>query len=249
MSKRRSKYAEKEGTYAIQRSSYESGCLFGISFKENPEQRELIRLMNQNDKPIIFCFGDAGTGKTFTAVAAALDLVKVRKKYAKIFYIREPIEVGSRSLGFLPGDLDDKYGVYLNGLQDNIEHISEMSGLNINDMRMSIECIPPQFIRGRSFENSILLVDEAQDLNLDEIQAISTRLGKYCKLVFLGSLKQIDNKKMTSEKNDFLLSYNILSESLGDIVGKVDLVKSERSEYCKLLDEAFNNYRNNLKKF
>lgn len=240
------KYADKESYYGYAKSACDSGYLFGISFKDNPEQRELIRLMNQNDKPIIFCFGDAGTGKTFTAVAAALDLVKVRKKYGKIFYIREPIEVGNRSLGFLPGDLEDKYGVYLNGLEDNLEHIAEMSGLNPNDMRMSIECIPPQFIRGRSFENSILLVDEAQDLNLDEIQAISTRLGKFCKLVFLGSLKQIDNKKMTAEKNDFLLSYNILKDLPDDIVGKVDLVKSERSKYCKMLDEAFNNYKGNL---
>jgi len=54
-------------------------------------------------------------GKTFTTLAAAIDLVKIRKKYGKIFYIREPVEVG-KSLGFLPGDLNDKYGIYLGGL-------------------------------------------------------------------------------------------------------------------------------------
>lgn len=124
----------------------DTGCVLGINFRDNPEQRELIRLMNENKKPVIYCFGNAGTGKTFTAIAAALDLVKIQKKYRKIYYIREPLEVG-RSLGFLPGDLGEKYGVYLDGLHDNLEHISEYCGINVNDMKRSIECIPPQFTR------------------------------------------------------------------------------------------------------
>ena len=83
-------------------SSYESysqdghnkGRILGIDFSKNQEQRELIRLMNDRYTPVIYCFGNAGTGKTFTAVAAAIDLVKIQKKYTKVFYIREPLEVG-----------------------------------------------------------------------------------------------------------------------------------------------------------
>ena len=106
--------------------------------------------------------GDAGTGKTFTSLVAAIDLVKIQKKYSKIFYIREPIEVG-RSLGYLPGSMDEKFSVYLDGMMDNLEVISDYSGLNVNDMANSIECIPPQYIRGRSISNSIVIVDEAQN--------------------------------------------------------------------------------------
>lgn len=124
--------------------------LLGISFAENPEQRELIRLMNETSKPIIFCVGDAGTGKTFTALTAAIDLVKVQRKYSRIFYIREPIEVG-RSLGFLPGTLDEKFNVYLEGMMDNLEVISEYSGINVNDMRQTVECMPPQYIRRKIY--------------------------------------------------------------------------------------------------
>lgn len=223
--------------------------ILGIPFSKNAEQCELIRLINTNNTPIVFCMGDAGTGKTFTALAAAIKLTKIDKKYRRIFYIREPIEVG-RSLGFLPGDIDDKFSVYLDGLFDNLEHISEYSGINVNDMKAAIECIPPQFIRSRSLESAIILVDESQNLTLEEIQTICTRLGKYCKLVFLGSLKQIDLRGMTSENNDFLKSYNILANNsnTADLIGYVELVKSERSEYCKKLDEAFNEYKLSLKK-
>lgn len=216
--------------------------ILGIDFSKNPEQQELIRLMNDKKHPIIFCIGDAGTGKTFTAVATAVDLVKVQKKYSKIFYIREPLEVG-KSLGFLPGELSDKYGVYLDGLSDNIEHISEFSGINPNDMKSCIECIPPQFIRGRSFENSILILDESQNLTLDTIQAICTRLGKYCKAIFMGSLNQIDLKGKTRENNDFKTAYEIINNIPEDICGYVELIKSERSEYCQILDRAFTEYK------
>lgn len=244
MSKRK-KSNEKDGMYSYGRHSYTTGTLFGISFKNNPEQQELIRLMNENDTPIIFCFGDAGTGKTFTAVAAALDLVKIQRKYSKIYYLREPIEVGIKSLGFLPGDLEDKYGVYLGGLDDNLFNISEMSGLNVNDMKSAIECIPPQFIRGRSLQaGSLVIVDEAQNMDISTIQTLCTRIGKFSKIIFLGSLKQIDLKNATEKNNDFIKSYDILTqnEATQSLVGTVRLVKSERSEYCSLLDKAFNDY-------
>jgi PhoH-like ATPase len=214
--------------------------LLGIDFGDNKEQLDLIRLMNENSTPVIFCEGLAGTGKTFTAVAASIDLVKIKRKYSKIFYIREPVEVG-HSLGFLPGELDDKYGVYLEGLQDNIDHISYFSGINPNDLKSNIDCIPPEFIRGRSFENSIIIADEAQNFNLDTIQTMMTRIGAYCKIVFLGSVNQIDVKGMTSDKNDFTKAYDIVKNT--GFVGYVHLVKSERSVYATTLDEAFDIYK------
>jgi PhoH-like ATPase len=215
--------------------------ILGIDFGDNPEQCELIRMMNENNLPVVFCEGLAGTGKTFTAVAAALDLVKVKRKYERIFYIREPIEVG-HSLGFLPGELDDKYGVYLEGLQDNIDHICDFSGQNPNELKSHIECVPPQFVRGRSFENAIIIADEAQNFSLDTIQTLLTRIGKYCKIVFLGSVNQIDIKGMTAEKNDFVRSYEIVKDT--GVVGYVKLKKSERSSYATILDQAFEKVKN-----
>lgn len=244
MSKKKTSNNNNSSYYeTYQKQAYESGHILGIDFSQNPEQRELIRLINQNSIAITYCFGNAGTGKTFTALAASFDLVKIRKKYSKIFYIREPIEVG-RSLGFLPGGLDDKYGVYLGGFFDNLEHISSFSGININDLKSCVEMVPPQFIRGRSIDDAICIVDEAQNLSLDTIQTIATRLGKYCKLVFIGSLNQIDVKGMSKTNNSFEKSYEILKDF--PFVGRVDLIKSERSEYCAQIDEAFTNYKENL---
>lgn len=129
--------------------------------------------------------------------------------------------------------------------RDNLEVISDYSGLNVNDMANSIECIPPQYIRGRSISNSIVIVDEAQNLSLEQIQTICTRIGKYCKLIFMGSLKQIDLKGKSAKNNDFLTSYEIIKEidTDGTLMGYVELTKSERSEFCKLIDEAFNKYK------
>ena len=239
MSKKRQ--YESNGAINYRPRSNNPNSILGIDFSHNPEQKELIRLMNQDGLPVIFCTGDAGTGKTFTATAAALDLV-FQKKYNKIFYVREPLEVG-RSMGFLPGDLGEKYGVYLDGLNDNLEHICEINGgLNVNNLKTLIECIPPQFVRGRSFERAILLVDEAQNLSLDTIHTLMTRIGKFCKIIFMGSMNQIDIRGKTAKNNDFMTAYNIVSHLEG-IVGSVRLVQSERSEYCKILDEAFANYK------
>ena len=249
MSKKKSQKRTKNEERGFSNYSYYRGKkgdtshILGIDFTKNTEQRELIRLMNDNDTPVICCLGDAGTGKTFTAVAAAIDLVKIQRKYSKIYYIREPLEVG-KSLGFMPGDLGDKYGVYLGGLEDNLENISRFSGINKNDMKYCIECIPPQFTRGRSWEDAIIIVDEAQNLSLDTIQTLVTRLGKYCKIVFLGSMNQIDIRNKTKEDNDFKTSIEILKTIKEPIFGFVELVQSERSEYCKILDEAFTNYKN-----
>lgn len=246
MSSKKKKNSYEGNSYYEFRKS-DGSHLLGVDFSDNPEQRELIRMINENGKPIIFCVGNAGTGKTFTALTAAIDLIKVKKKYSKCFYIREPLEVG-KSLGFLPGDLSEKYGVYLGGLDDNLYNISQMTGLNINDMKSCIESTPPQFARGRSFpENSLLICDEAQNFSLDTIQMLCTRIGKYSKIIFLGSLNQIDLKGKTKENNDFMKSYEIINGIEADnLVGYIELIKSERSVYCKLLDDAFNAYKEKL---
>lgn len=229
-------------TYCFKKG--DTGHVLGIDFTKNDEQRELIRLMNDNSTPVIFCTGLAGTGKTFATIVAALDLVKIQKKYSKIFYIREPLEVG-RSLGYLKGDLDDKYSVYLGGLEDNLENIHIMTGLNKNDMRSAFECIPPQFTRGRSFPiNSLIICDESQNFSLDTIQTLSTRIGNYSKIIFLGSVNQIDIRGKDREHNDFIEAMHIFEGIEPPIYAHVELQKSERSEYCRVIDEAFQQYKN-----
>lgn len=214
-------------------------ALCGISTKGNPEQQELARLILDNNTKIIFCFGNAGTGKTFVSLAASIQMLSIDKKYGKrgkIFYIREPIEVG-RSLGFLPGDVDDKYGVYLGGLTDNLTKIEDIGGIiNAHNELTRIECMPPQYIRGRSIDNAVLIVDEAQNLTAHSLKTILTRTGDYTKVILLGSVNQIDVRAMTKENNDFIKVYERLKDF--DFVDSVTLKKSERSKICALIDDA-----------
>ncbi len=247
--------------------------LFGIDFGSNPEQRELIRQINEDcrRKPVVFCKGLAGTGKTFAALAASLALVRGRgakRKYKNIYYVREPVEIGHR-LGYLKGTEEDKYAPYLGPLLDNYNHLmassrkegtapaivrqkkkkgeeEEMPASPYAKLPYDIIPLAPEFMRGRSFEDCIILVDEAQNLTLDELQTIVTRIGNFCKLVIIGSPNQIDIPGQTEEKNDFMTAYSILEPT--GLVGYVELVNPMRSNFVVDFDLRFQEYKAKLPK-
>lgn len=180
--------------------------VFGVNFGNNDEQFELYRLINQNDIQIIFATGKAGTGKTFISLACALELQE-NHKYSQIIYARNPVQVGE-SMGYLKGDIDEKYLPFMGALDDNLANIAR-SGMKtagekgkgmraqfmarVENLRNRIEVCPIAFLRGRSFEDSIVIIDEAQNLDLTALKTVLTRVGRYCKIVLLGSMNQIDD--------------------------------------------------------
>ena len=172
-------------------------------------------------------------------ITASIQMVSIDKKYGKrgqIFYIREPVEVG-RSLGFLPGSVDDKYAVYLGSLTDNLTKIEDIGGvINAHNELARIECIPPQYIRGRSIDNAVLIVDEAQNLSALSLKTILTRTGEYTKVILMGSLNQIDVRGMNKDNNDFMKVYDRLKDF--EFVDSVTLTQSKRSSICALIDDA-----------
>ena len=210
-------------------------AFMGISLKNNKEQQELARLMNENHRPIIICTGNAGTGKTFAAIAAALQL-KQEKKYKHIVYGRNPMPLGY-DMGSLPGGIEEKYGPYMGPLYDNLEAIVQISSddLNAKDLASRIEVVPIAFLRGRSFRNTVVIIDEAQNLDLTALKAILTRVGDFSKVVLLGSMNQIDDpKQRRQEKCDF----EKVIDAIKDLpyVGCIELTKSMRSDWCVELD-------------
>lgn len=206
-----------------------------VSTKGNPEQAELARLIHEKHRPIIYCEGDAGTGKTFIALAAAFQLV-FDKKYKNIIYMRAPVEVGSISLGYLPGELDQKFEPFLAPLHDNINNLAKICKRNPNELLQKVNPQVPQFIRGASYPNdTIIIADEAQNFSMIEIKTLLTRLADYTKVVLLGSTNQIDRKGMTKEHNAFMDSYHKLEDL--PFVGYVKLEQSMRSEFTKIIDE------------
>lgn len=217
--------------------------LYGLNVSENPEQKELIRLCETHWKnmPVVFCQGDAGTGKTIVTAAVALSLL-ASKTYNNIYYIREPQEVG-KSLGFLPGDMKEKYNVYLTGLQQNLAQLARWTKHNPQDYMAKFQCIPPQYCRGATFDDAFIIVDEAQNLRYDTLQMLITRLGKYSKMVVLGSMNQIDIPGMHRNDNDLSTIIRLMRENFPYNVGYVELTKSERSDLCGQFDKVLTDYK------
>lgn len=212
--------------------------VLGISLKESKEEQELYRLICDNQTPIIIGIGDAGTGKTMCSVATALQLV-LDKKYNQIIYTRNPVEVG-KSLGFLKGGLESKFGPYTAPLYDTLEAICHHSTnkLNKNDLAAKIEVEPLGFLRGRSFApGTILIVDEAQNLNLASLKTVMTRMSDYCKVILLGSMNQIDDyEQRRKDKCDFQKVIDKFRDSQCPYAGIVELKTSMRSKWCAYVD-------------
>jgi phosphate starvation-inducible PhoH-like protein len=151
-------------------------------------QKKLVDSSMKND--IVFAIGPAGTGKTYTAVAMAVAALK-NKVVKKIILTRPAVEAGE-SLGFLPGDLKDKVDPYLRPLYDALEDMLPMDKLKFFMENNVIEVAPLAFMRGRTLDNSFIILDEAQNCTSPQLKMFLTRLGPNAKCIITGDLTQID---------------------------------------------------------
>ena len=158
-----------------------------IRFK-TPNQFGLARSIYHND--LVFSLGPAGTGKTFIAVLIACNEFK-KGNVEKIILTRPAVEAGE-SLGFLPGDLKEKVDPYLMPLYDALDDILGEEFVEKMIEKNQIEIIPLAFMRGRTLNNSFIILDEAQNTTPGQMLMFLTRLGKNSKMVVNGDLSQID---------------------------------------------------------
>lgn len=150
-----------------------------------------IQLLKEKD--IIFSYGPAGTGKTFVAIAYALNEL-LNKKYNKLILTRPVVEAGE-NLGFLPGDYIQKINPYLVPLFDSINYIlSPEIYLKLSSQNL-IEIAPLAYMRGRTFNDAIVILDEAQNTTYIQMKMFLTRLGNNAKLIVTGDISQIDLPK------------------------------------------------------
>jgi len=179
-----------------------------------------------------FLFGAAGTGKTFISLYLALkDIFDQKTKYEKVILVRSLIP--TRDIGFLPGDEEDKSALYQVPYQNMVQFMFEMPNEQaFNSLydklkgQGSLYFLSTSFLRGLTFDNSIIIVDECQNLNFHELDTIITRVGQDSKIVFCGDFDQSDLLKH-NEKNglhDFLRileemeEFNCSEFTIGDIV-------------------------------
>ncbi len=142
---------------------------------------------------IAFCVGPAGTGKTYLAVAEALRLV-LSKTMRKLVLTRPVVEAGE-SLGFLPGDLAQKINPYLRPLYDAMESLVPFDTIRRLEETRSIEIAPLAYMRGRSLNNSVIILDEAQNTTKEQMKMFLTRLGQGSRAVITGDATQTDLPK------------------------------------------------------
>jgi phosphate starvation-inducible PhoH-like protein len=146
-----------------------------------------------------FVAGPAGSAKSYIAVLAGLELLK-EKKITSIIYIRSVIESASRSIGALPGEIDDKFSPYAMPLIEKITEITDASTCNNLKTNEIIRAVPVNFVRGLTFNDALVIVDESQNLSLSELITILTRFGKNTKYVICGDLNQSDIGKLSGFK-------------------------------------------------
>lgn len=156
----------------------------------NEEQKEAKRLIVDNQ--IVIVTGVAGTGKSLVCAQAAMDFL-AKKQVNSILVTRAAIEVG-KSLGFLPGSLDEKFDPYLEGFKENLHKCSDSKLVDQYISDGLVKALPVQFIRGKTVDD-ILVIEEAQNLTKHEMLALLTRLGKTGKIIVNGDNEQQDTKE------------------------------------------------------
>lgn len=219
---------------------------YGITAK-NIRQKFLIHALMDKDTPLVIIKGVAGTGKTFCSLGAALEQTVKKDIYDQILITKSTKKVDQEELGYLPGDLSEKFDPYISSIYDNLEVLYRANGRGtenykentkfkslrdeINACLFDTEIIKIQtvgHIRGRSLINKIFIIDETQNIAPESIKQIVTRAGEGSKFIFLGDPTQVDSPELTEKYNGLVylsemmkgksLCRQITLETAGDAV-------------------------------
>ena len=173
--------------------------------------RQVAYLQQIQDHDITFGIGPAGTGKTYLAVASAVDAM-TRDRVKRILLVRPAVEAGER-LGFLPGDLNQKVDPYLRPLYDALYDLAGYDTVNKMFERGAIEVAPLAYMRGRTLNQSFIILDEAQNTTPEQMKMFLTRIGFGTKAVITGDVTQIDLQR--HQKSGLVEAQKVLKEIKG----------------------------------
>lgn len=199
-------------------------------------QKRYIDTIRRND--MVFGIGPAGTGKTYLACALAANALK-NKEVERIILARPAVEAGE-SLGFLPGDLQDKVDPYLRPLYDAIfEIVGQETAARLKESGV-IEVVPLAYMRGRTLDNSFIILDEAQNTTREQMKMFLTRMGFNSKVVVTGDITQIDLPKGTG--SGLVEAKRVLSGVEGVEFSYLTEVDVVRHELVKRIIKAYSDY-------
>ena len=218
----------------------DDAIIFGVNGKpikaRTPNQQLLVKTISESD--LTFALGPAGTGKTYLAVAMAVRALKNRE-VRKIILSRPAVEAGEK-LGFLPGDMKDKIDPYLQPLYDALEDMIPPMKLKEYMETNVIQIAPLAFMRGRTLNDAMVVLDEAQNTTTHQIKMFLTRLGMGSKMIATGDVTQIDLPRTTS--SGLIQALKILRNVKG--IGKVEFEKADivRHHLVQRIVEAYERF-------
>jgi len=222
--------------------THQKNAVWGVTAR-NREQNFALNLLMDPECDFITLTGTAGTGKTLMTLAAGLAQVMDDRRYSEIIVTRVTVPVGE-DIGFLPGTEEEKMGPWMGALDDNLEVLSrsdsgagEWGRAATNDLvRSKIKIKSLNFMRGRTFLNKFVLIDEAQNLTPKQMKTLITRAGPGTKIVCLGNLAQIDTPYLTEGSSG--LTYAVDRFKGWPHGGHVMLARGERSRLADFASEV-----------
>ena len=218
-------------------------AVWGVSTR-NREQNYAMNLLMDPEIDFVTLTGTAGTGKTLLALAAGLTQVLDDRRYTEIIMTRATVSVGE-DIGFLPGTEEEKMGPWMGALDDNLEFLAKGDGGNAGEwgraatnelIRSRIKIKSMNFMRGRTFLNKYVIIDEAQNLTPKQMKTLITRAGPGTKIICMGNLAQIDTPYLTEGSSG--LTYAVDRFKGWPHSGHITLARGERSRLADFASEV-----------
>ncbi|ART52568.1 phosphate starvation-inducible protein PhoH [Acidovorax carolinensis] len=218
-------------------------AVWGVTTR-NREQNYAMNLLMDPEVDFVTLTGTAGTGKTLLALAAGLTQVLDDRRYTEIIMTRATVSVGE-DIGFLPGTEEEKMGPWMGALDDNLEFLAKGDGGNAGEwgraatnelIRSRIKIKSMNFMRGRTFLNKYVIIDEAQNLTPKQMKTLITRAGPGTKIICMGNLAQIDTPYLTEGSSG--LTYAVDRFKGWPHSGHITLARGERSRLADFASEV-----------
>jgi len=198
---------------------------------KNKEQLHALWMLSNPNLPLVTMTGMPGSGKTFITLMAAIHLIS-QKKYKRIIFTR-PIQPVGKDLGFLPGDINEKMAPWLSPIVDNFRNkFGDLSYFQTMLDNGIIDIAPLSYIRGRSFNDAIIIVDESQNATIHELKTVITRTGQNSKIVLLGDTDQVDLPYVDKFSNGLTIVIEKMKET--DLHGHIHLDRGYRSDLASI---------------